>query len=404
LLDIWMPDTDGISLLQEWSSSGSHDTPVIMMSGHGTVETAVEATRLGAFDFIEKPLSMSKLLQTVKRALEAASGPSLPPSEPRREIKPLADPIGRSQIMQNLREKAVRIAQHSAPVLISGEAGSGRSVFARFIHDQSTRKSGPFVTVTAAGLGKGATAELFGREKGERISVGAIERARGGTLYLKGVSDLDPETQLRLVGLLQQDKYLRLDGTRMQQADIRIIVSTGPDPSRAVSLGRLRNDLFFALNVLPLEVPPLREHVEDIPELVDHYLDRLVTEQNLAYRRFTVAAQNRLRNHGWPGNVRELVNLLQRLLILGSESEVQIPEIDEALTEAVQLQDGGGVIGIDLPLKEAREQFERQYLEEQIRREGGNISRVAHRIGLERTHLYRKLKSLNIDPKQITGG
>lgn len=401
LLDIWMPDTDGITLLKEWSENSGPDTPVVMMSGHGSVETAVEATRLGAYDFIEKPLSTAKLLLTVRRALETAQlrqeNIGL-----MRDTQAVSEPAGHSILMQNLREQAKRIAKHDTPILIIGESGVGKQVLARFIHEHSPRKTGPFVRVPMAGLtNANSAAELFGLEDGEHVHYGSLEEANGGTLFLEDVVDMDSTTQARLLSAIQHQSFLRVDGVEPIRINVRIIAATSRDIVKAVKSGQLRDDLYYHLNVVPIEVPSLRNHREDIPELVEYYVDVFANKENLPYRRFTVGALNRLRNHSWPGNIRELKNVVQRLLILGSGGDVETDEIDAAMANAVSRQRGGELEGLDLPLKAARERFERAYLERQLRIAGGNVSQVAARAGLERTHLYRKLKSLGIDPKAV---
>ena len=400
LLDIWLPDSDGISLLREWSESGTGDPPVIMMSGHGTVETAVEATRLGAYDFLEKPLSTAKLLLAVRRALEAAElrqeNVGL-----RREAFQAPEPIGRSAVMNALRDRVRRIAEHDTAVLVTGESGSGKELIARYLHAHSPRASGPFVRVRVAGLiGAAGQTELFGAEDGPRIQYGAVERAKGGTLLLEDIVDMDPELQARLVTMLMDRTFLRVDGATPVPMNVRIVTASRNDVSRAVAASRLREDLYYLLNVVPLAVPPLREHREDIPELVSYYIDVLVTRENLPNRRLTVGAQNRLRNHRWPGNVRELINVLQRLLILGSGSVIELEAVEATLGAIPEIErHDGEVMEYELPLKEAREQFERAYLEYQLRKAGGSVSKVATAAGIERTHLYRKLRGLGVDPK-----
>ena len=400
LLDIWLPDSDGISLLREWSESGTGDPPVIMMSGHGTVETAVEATRLGAYDFLEKPLSTAKLLLAVRRALEAAElrqeNIGL-----KREAFQAPEPIGRSALMNALRDQVRRIAEHDTSVLITGESGSGKELIARYLHAHSPRASGPFVRVRVAGLvGAAGQTELFGAEDGPRIQYGAVERAKGGTLFLEDVVDIDPELQARLVTMLMDRTFLRVDGATPVPMNVRIVTASRNDVSRAVAASRLREDLYYLLNVVPLAVPPLREHREDIPELVSYYIDVLVTRENLPNRRLTVGAQNRLRNHRWPGNVRELINVLQRLLILGSGSVIELEAVEATLGAIPEIErHDGEIMEYELPLKEAREQFERAYLEYQLRKAGGSVSKVATAAGIERTHLYRKLRGLGVNPK-----
>jgi two-component system nitrogen regulation response regulator NtrX len=401
LLDIWMPDIDGISLLKEWVEGEGLPCPVIMMSGHGTVETAVEATRLGAWDFLEKPLSLAKLLVTVERALEAdklqQENIGL-----RRHGQHVIEPTGRSAVIQRLREQVKRIAQHDTWVLITGEAGTGKETFARYLHAQSVRKDRPFVDVAVSSIARGSSSrELFGSEEDGRIHYGALEQARGGTLFLDEVADMEMDVQRQLLGALDTGSFLRVGGTEPVQIDVRIIAATQRDLEEAVQEGKFREDLFYHLNVVPLHIPPLREHKEDVPELLSYYVDYYVAHENLSYRRFDVGAQNFLRNYPWHGNVRELKNLVQRLLILGTGDDITQDEVETALG-SMQVQ--GGVqesfpASFDLPLRQAREQFERAYLEYQLNKHGGNVSRMASEAGMERTHLYRKLRSLGIEIK-----
>ncbi len=401
LLDIWMPDTDGISLLREWGKDEDTQTPVVMMSGHGTVETAVEATRLGAYDFIEKPLSMAKLLITVRRGLESArlqqENLGL-----RQQTTGQHELLGRSGLMNNLRQLARRYAEHSTTVLVSGESGSGKGILARYIHSHSKRRNAPFIHVPASGLTSArSAAELFGLERGEKLHFGSLEQSNGGTLFLENIIDMNLDVQARLLSAITQGSYLRVGGVDPVPVDMRIIAASSHDLSEAVSSGRLREDLYYHLNVLPIEMPPLRDHREDISELVEHFVDQLATLQNLPYRRFGVAAQNQLRYYAWPGNVRELKNVVQRLLILARGEEVTAAEVEVTLGAVIEAPGKSSDSTFDLPLKEAREDFERRYLEQKIREEKGNISKVAERVGLERTHLYRKFKTLKLDPKKI---
>ena len=401
LLDIWMPDVDGISLLKEWSENEGLPCPVVMMSGHGTVETAVEATRLGAWEFLEKPLSLAKLLVTVERALEAdklqQENIGL-----RRHGQHVIEPTGRSAVIQRLREQVKRIAQHDTWVLITGEAGTGKETFARYLHAQSVRKDRPFVDVGVSSIAKGnSSRELFGSEEEGRIHYGALEQARGGTLFLDEVADMEIDVQQQLLGALDTGSFLRVGGTEPVQIDVRIIAATQRDLEEAVQAGKFREDLFYHLNVVPLHVPPLREHKEDVPELLGFYVNHYVAHENLSYRRFDVGAQNFLRNHPWHGNVRELKNLVQRLLILGTGDDISQEEVETALgtMQIPKSSQGSFTASFDLPLRQAREQFEKAYLEYQLNKHGGNVSRMASEAGMERTHLYRKLRSLGIEIK-----
>ena len=388
LLDIWMPDIDGVSLLKEWSEGDHLPCPVVMISGHGTVETAVEATRLGAYDFIEKPLSLNKLLLTVHRALEAdklrRENLGL-----RRRAQPVTEPIGKSEVMQRLRTQAIRIAQHDTSVLIFGEPGTGKEIFARFLHANSPRRAGPFVDVGVGSIARENSAlELFGSEQDDKIHYGRLEQASGGTLFLDELADMDLETQAKLAGALENGSFLRIGGKETVQVDVRIVAATHRDLEREIAEGRFREDLYYQLNVVPIQLPPLHEHIEDVPDLLNYYVNYFVDQEGLSYRRFSMAAQNRLRNYSWPGNIRELKNLVQRLLILGSGEEISQEEVEAAIsnTPPSKAQDVSD-IPLSLPLREARERFERSYLLQQFRECDGNVARLAERVGMERTNL-----------------
>jgi len=402
LLDIWMEDVDGITLLREWSESGDLPCPVVMMSGHGTVETAVEATRLGAYDFIEKPISLAKLLLTIERAFESQRL-QRENIDLRSHVQPVVEPVGKSTLMNQLREQARKIAQHNSWVLISGEAGSGKTTFARYIHDQSPRHEGPFVEIAVGSISEENSAEeLFGQEDGDTVHYGRLEQANGGTLCIGDIADMDLQTQARLLSVLQTHSFKRIGGGEDVDVDLRIIATTHRNLEEEVAAGRFREDLFYHLNVLPLQIPPLREHEDDVHDLLNFYIDYMVTHERLSYRHFSVAAQNRLRSYDWPGNIRELKNLVQRLLILGSGDEIELAEVERAISVQPPPAAGGAApeLPFDLPLREARERFEYNYLVHQLQEVGGSIGKLAKRVGMERTHLYRKLRSLGIDHKK----
>jgi DNA-binding NtrC family response regulator len=398
LLDIWMPDTDGISLLREWQQSQSLTAPVVMMSGHGTVETAVEATRLGAVDYVEKPLSLAKLLRTVQRSIEEGKRRQ---RATRKLVPPLIAPVGRSRLMRDLREQVKQIAPHEASVLILGEPGTGREAFARYVHTISDRAKGPFVTLVAGAVtDSNAEETLLGTESDGSSGAGALEQAHGGVLFINGLEDLVPTAQRLLLAALESGTFTRKGGRTPIRLDARIISSAQPGfETRGVVPFRL--DLLSNLNVLTLRIPPLREYAEDVPELLRYYVDRLVDDDKLSFRRFGVAAQNRLRNYPWPGNIRELKNLVHRLLIQGGPEEIRLEEIEREIAslatsdEPLVKQDL-----LALPLREAREHFERAYLTQQLQLCNGKVGQLAKRVGMERTHLYRKLRSLGVDFRQ----
>lgn len=402
LLDIWMPDTDGISLLREWSEQGDLDCPVVVMSGHGTVDTAVEATRLGAFDFVEKPLSIAKLLRTVERALDSSRKPS--PSS-RSLLPSLLSPVGRSPLMKDLREYVQKLAGLDSPVLFIGEPGSGRSAFARYLHGLSARADAPLVTVLAASLTDSNVEEqLFGSEDNNEIHTGYLESAETGTVVIDELADLSEQAQKLLQAALEQGEFMRKGGRTPVPLRARLVATVAGNYEAAIDAGRLRRELISNLNTLTARVPPLREYAEDVPELLSYYVDRLVDSEGVKFRRFSVAAQNRLRNYPWPDNVRELKNLVRRMLLTGREEEITLDEVEREIDasapsdEPLVKQDL-----LSLPLREAREQFERAYLQQQLVLCDGKVGKLAARVGMERTHLYRKLRSLGVDFRSVGG-
>jgi len=400
LLDIWMPDTDGISLLREWSEHGELDCPVVIMSGHGTVDTAVEATRLGAFDFVEKPLSIAKLLRTVERAIEASKKQS---STARRLLPALMTPVGRSKLMQSLRDKVQQYANHDSPVLLTGEAGTGRAAFARYIHALSDRAEGPLVNLLAASLtDSNAEEQLFGIEENGEVHNGYFERAKNGTLIIDELSDLNDLAQKLILSALEQGEFVRRGGHEPIKLQVRVLATVNADYESRIEAGTLRRELISKLNTLSLRVPPLREYAEDVPELLSYYVDKLVDGEGLSFKRFGVAAQNRLRNYPWPDNVRELKNLVRRLLLTGAEEVISLDEVEKEIA-AVTRSDEPLVKQdlLSLPLREAREQFERAYLQQQLVLCDGKVGKLAKRVGMERTHLYRKLRSLGVDFRSV---
>jgi DNA-binding NtrC family response regulator len=407
LLDIWMPDVDGITLLKEWSESGRLDCPVVMISGHGTLETAVEATRLGAHDFVQKPLSLAKLLATVKQALGSYSGP--PQATPVAQQENAIDPQGSSPQMQLLRQKAEQAARHESPVLITGEAGSGKASLAAYIH-RSSGVPGPYVTLDLCQLsGDNMRAYLLGQSTASGHQPGALDAASRGTLFIPEIHTLDPDCQSLLGLVLEAGSFTPEGGTEQRPLGCRVIAGAEGSIEQQVRDGQVLDQLYLLLNVLPLHMPALRERPQDIPELVQFYTDWFSNNENLSYRNFSISALNRLRNVGWPGNERELRNMVQRLLILGGDGEVSVQEVDEAIrhpSETATRTPVGIPDSFDLPLREAREQFEREYLIYQLKKAGGSVGKLSAAVGMERTHLYRKLRSLGIDPKSInaTGG
>ncbi len=400
ILDIWMTGggMDGMELLGVLKDLDA-DLPVIMISGHGNIETAVSAIKKGAYDFLEKPFKSDRLLLVVQRALEAVDLRR----ENRRLRKEAIVPdglVGQSAAMQSLRAQIARLAAANSRVLIVGPPGSGKETSARMIHAASARSRGEFVAVSAAGMTpQRLDFELFGEEgaEGRTARIGVFERAHGGTLYIDEIAEMPRESQSRILRVLVEQRFRRVGGDQDVQVDVRVISSTSRDVSEEIAAGRLREDLYHRLNVVPLRVPGLSERREDIPALIAYYIERLAEAQGLPRRRLAEDAFATLQLQPWPGNVRQLRNVVERMLILSSGSP------DEAITanmlppEASSAPTPGGLGAeriIALPLREARELFEKEYLDAQITRFGGNISRTAAFIGMERSALHRKLKSL----------
>lgn len=401
LLDIWMPDVDGITLLKEWAENGPLPTPVIMMSGHGTVETAVEATRLGAYDFIEKPLSLAKLLLTVEHALQNQKQQPQPEAKSSSYLIP--EPVGKSVLMQDLREQVRHVAKHETPVLLKGEAGSGINVIAHYLHSNGNL-DGSFRELNIGSLQPTLIGrELFGYEEDGQAYPGILEQVGKGTLLLNDIDALDSTSQAKLSSAIENKYFTRIDGKTPINLQTRLISASHHNLSELVTQKKFRNDLYYRINVLPINLPPLRDHREDVPELLNYYVALFVEQEKLPYRKFNMAAQNRLRNYYWPGNIRELMNLVQRLLITGSDEEIGLNEVDNSLNQQQAIQVHSSLpIDYDRPLREARDLFERTYFEHQLRKTNGSVGKVAQISGIERTHLYRKLRALGIDPKNIS--
>lgn len=402
LLDIWMPDTDGITLLGEWSEQGDLKCPVVIMSGHGTVDTAVEATRLGAVDFVEKPLSIAKLLRTVEKGLETQQ---LEPARPGLSgLSAVLAPAGKSQKIQALRQQLEKLAGRDVPVSFVGESGSGRGAAARFVHVMSGRQERPFVAFNAAAIpAENVAAVLLGTESADGVEPGYLEQASGGTLFVGNLKDLCPDGQRILQGVLDQGEYARLGHAQLTPLNVRVMASIDSAAHGEPERYGVRPDLVTTLSAAVVRIPALRDHAEDVPELLQLYVDRLVDVNRCAFRRFSVAAQNRLRHYPWPGNVRELVNLVESLLAADGAEEIGLEELEGFLLPT----DVGDAPLIErdllsMPLREAREHFERAYLTEQLSLCGGKVGQLAKRVGMERTHLYRKLRALGVNFRQTS--
>lgn len=405
LLDVWLPDGDGLQFLREQIETSGLPCPTVMISGHGSIESAVEAVRLGAYDFLEKPVSLAKLLLTVQRALETA--------QLKREnaglkqlLLPMA-PVGGSASVKLLRAQLERAALSDAPLLIRGEAGTGKESMARYVHQSGPRGHAAFVRIAPAGLpAERVLAGLFGDETRGEVIPGAFEQANGGSVYIDEVAALDEPTQSRLASSLETRQFLREGGAQALPLGARIIASSSQTLERELQSGRLREDLFYQLNVLAISAAPLRERTEDIPALLQAQVAQLAERDLLPQREFADDAMQRLLRHSWPGNLRELRNLVQRLLILGGDGEIDLEEINEALgivAPGPGRNAGDFLLDLSLSLRDARDRFERAYLMRQLKICGGSVSKLASLSGMERTHLYRKLKDLGVDPKSLAG-
>ena len=403
-LDIWLQGSrlDGLQVLDVIKAQHP-DLPIVMISGHGNIETAVSAIKAGAYDFIEKPFKADRLVLVAERALEA--------SRLKREVRDLkahsvqASRIaGHSPAINNLRQTIERVAPTNARILVTGAPGSGKELTARTIHGTSGRANGPFVVINAATITPDTMeAELFGVEGGEDKArrVGALEEAHGGTLYIDEISDMPRETQNRILRVLVDQNFQRVGGTTRVHVDVRIISSSSRDLAAEIATGRFREDLFHRLGVVPIRVPSLSEHREDVPELINFFMEQISAATGLPKRRIGEDAMAVLQSHDWPGNVRQLRNNVERLLILATgdaDTEItadMLPSEVGALVPTTPNGAGGEKL-MGLPLRDAREIFEREYLVAQIARFSGNISRTAEFIGMERSALHRKLKSLGI--------
>ncbi len=400
LLDIWMPDEDGVTLLKDLNQSGQLGFPVVMISGHGTVETAVEATRHGAVDFIEKPLSLAKLLLTVEKALQ--SNESGLTENTAVTAEPLVELVGGSEYNKNLNQHVLDLAKTEQRIIIFGPRASGKLLLAQHIHAASSRVSKPFIQLRCDSLSViNSSRELMGESGHGVLNSGYLEAASGGTLFLNDVEQLPEVAQKLLLDALQSQEIHRIGALAKQPLDVRFIASSTQDLAGLVVQGRFLAALYSFIGEEEISCLALREHPEDVPALLDYYVNWFVEKDSLPYRHFTVAAQNRLRNQTWPGNLLELKNLVQRLMILGSGVEIDVQEVDAVLgaeqMDSVTTDKCTLHFSLDVPLREARAAFERNYMLRQLQLADGNIGVLAKRVGMERTHLYRKLRNLDID-------
>ncbi|MCK5648010.1 MAG: sigma-54-dependent Fis family transcriptional regulator, partial [Gammaproteobacteria bacterium] len=375
---------------------------------------AVEATRLGAYDFLEKPLSLAKLLLTVEHALEAHKLDEENQGM-RQQLSVADEPVGKSLVNQTLSQDIKQIAQHDSRVLFVGEPGSGKSKYSRLLHRLSKRSEQPYIELGVATLDiENSARELFGSEVDGKIYYGLLEQAGRGTLYIDDIGDMDIATQGRLLSTLETGHFRRLGGTDSIVLRCRIVTASQYKLEQLVDQGQFKSELYFQLNVLQVKIPPLREHREDVPDLLNYYRDRFVQQEQFNYRNFSIAALNKLRNYDWPGNLIELKNLVQRLLIVSDLETITLQEVETSIEYETRKQDSKADDANEMmpndnalssffehPLKEARELFEKAYLEEKLVAVGGSVGKVAQLAGVERTHLYRKMKTLGIDAKKI---
>lgn len=410
ILDIWLSDSamDGMEIL-EFMQRRYPAVPVIMISGHADIETAVNAIKLGAYDFIEKPFKTDRLLLMTERALDAARL-RRENAELRQRVGDDTILIGQSPAIVQLRNVVKRAAPNESRVLITGPAGSGKEVVARMIHENSNRAAGPFVVVNCATLTPDRMEiELFGNEPGPRDDtprlIGTFERANGGTLLLDEVADMPLQTQGKFVRVLQEQTFHRVDGSTLVKVDVRVISTTSRDLAVEIGKGAFREDLFYRLNVVPIAVPPLRARSEDIPLFAEHFMGQAEDTTGMGRRVICADAMAALQAYDWPGNVRQLRNVIDWILIMaGDDPATEIaadmlpPEIGGDTPAAMRWDEGSQVLS--KPLRDAREIFERQYLKAQVNRFGGNVSRTAAFVGMERSALHRKLKSLGISPTE----
>ena len=401
LLDIWLKDIDGIEILKRVKSV-YEDLPIIMISGHGTIETAVQCTKLKAFDFIEKPLNLEKVLITVKNALEfkriKEENVFLKKSFLKDEII-----LGNSGPIKRLLEDIEKIAPTDSWVLITGENGTGKELVAKLIHKKSRRKDKPFIDVNCAAIPEELIeSELFGHEKGS--FTGATEQKKGkfdlankGTLFLDEIGDMSLKTQAKILRILQEQRFERVGGTEVIEVDVRVIAATNKNLEEEIKKGNFREDLYYRLNVVPIHVPPLRERVEDIPVLAKYFLNKFSYEKDGKNRRLTDSAIKALQNYYWPGNVRELKNLMERIVILIEKEEIT----DTDILRYIKIQNGKPndferIINNFSSLSEAVKYIEKLYIEKKIKEFNGNITKTAKAIGMTRRNLYRKMKNLGI--------
>ena len=408
ILDIWLKDSrmDGIDILKTVRREHP-DIPIVIISGHGNIEIAVAAIKQGAYDFIEKPFNIDQLMVVIKRAMETSRLRRENTALKRGDSQP-SEMLGECATFRSLRSQLDKVTKSNGRVMLTGQPGSGKETAARYIHAHSNRAAGPFVVVSSASIAPDRMEEvLFGRESADRgIEKGLLEQAHGGIIYFDEIADMPLGTQSKILRVLVDQQFARVGGADKVQVDLRVISSTNRDLAAAIREGQFRQELYHRLNVVPIPVPSLEERREDIPLLSEHFIAILNRTQGLPLRRLGDDARALLQTMVWPGNVRQLRNVIERVLILG-EASGDITARELPVTEEAQAEEGRVVLSgglATLPLREARELFEREYLLTQINRFGGNISRTASFVGMERSALHRKLKSLGVVTTAKGGG
>jgi two-component system nitrogen regulation response regulator NtrX len=396
-LDVWLRDRDGLSLL-EAADGRLSEVPVVMISGHANVETAVRAVRLGAYDFLEKPLSLERVVLTAQKAIERRDLlAEVATFRGRRESE--SELLGESAPMRKLREEIARVASTDARILITGENGTGKELVARHIHRLSERREAPLVEVNCAAIPEDLIeSELFGHSRGSFTGAsedrrGKFEEADGATLFLDEVADMSAKTQAKVLRALQEGRFTRVGGSRAIASDARVLSATNKTLAEEIRRGAFREDLYFRLAVVPIHVPPLRERTDDIPLLAGHFLREASARFGRKPKSLSAAAVEALEAYRWPGNVRELKNLIERLMILSPSEEVQREDLPSEFREGELAESAVG----QAPLRDARDDFERRYILAALKKNRGNVSRTAEALDLERSNLYRKLKAYGIE-------
>ena len=396
-LDVWLKDKDGLAILGELGERAS-TVPVVMISGHANVETAVRAVKSGAYDFLEKPLSLERVLVTAQKAIDHR--------DLREEVARFREKasgeqvlIGETPAIAKLRDEILQVAATDARVLITGESGTGKEIVARTIHRQSPRRTAPLVEVNCAAIPEELIeSELFGHVRGSFTGAsaeraGKFEEADGATIFLDEVADMSARTQAKVLRALQEGRFTRVGGTKTVESDARVISATNKNLPEEIKAGRFREDLYFRLAVVPLELPPLRERSDDVPDLARHFLREAGQKAGQRPKNFSEAALRKLRAYSWPGNVRELKNLVERLMIMAPGDTIDLRDLPVEIVES-----GAIPVPSDFSsLRQARDDFERRFILAALRKNRGNVSRTAEQLGVERSHFYRKLKGYGID-------